>query len=214
MKALMRACQNLGVLLLGTLAGAVGFALLLSVAWLPALDHGILFIMATPLDRFQGIIEFCEAAKAIRLKSRRARFFLVSTPGSVASPVAAAELKRYRDCVQYIGQASDATSVIARCHVTVAPSYGNGAPRSLYQALAVGRPIITTDTRSCRDFVQQGVNGYRVAVSDAGSLARAMVQILQRPDLMPAMAQESRRLALRLCDANNVNTLILEALGL
>ncbi len=181
---------------------------------LPPLDRGVLFVMATPLDRFQGIVEYCEAAKAMRLKARRARFFLASTPGETASPVAVAELKRYREFVQYIGPVEDAGSVISRCHVIVAPCWGNGAPRSLFQALAAGRPLITTDTRSCRDFVQQGINGYRVPVRDEGSLSRAMIQILQRPDLIPLMAQESRRMALRFYDVNSVNALILEALGL
>lgn len=181
---------------------------------LPPLDRGMLFFMAAPLDRSQGVAEYCEAAKAIRLKSSRARFFLASTPGETHSPMPAAELRQYKGCVQYIGPIENAASLIARCHVVVAPSYGNTAPRSLNQALAAGRPIIATDTRSCRDFVRQGLNGYHASVCDAGSLARAMAQILQRPDLMPAMAQESRRLALRLCDANIVNGLILEALGL
>ncbi len=181
---------------------------------LPPLDRGLLFLMAAPLDRLQGVIEYCEAAKAVRQKSRRARFFLASTPGSMVSPLSAADLKPYREFIQYIGPVDDAVSAIARCHVIVAPSYGNGAPRSVYQALATGRPLIATDTRSCRDFVRQGLNGYRVAVRDAGSIARAATQILQRPDLLPSMAQESRRLALRFCDVNSVNTLILETLGL
>ena len=181
---------------------------------LPPLDRGLLFIMAAPLDRLQGVLEYCEAAKAVRQKSRRARFFLASTPGAVVSPLSAADLKPYREFVQYIGPIADSASAIARCHAVVAPSYGNGAPRSLYQALAVGRPVIATDTRSCRDFVRQGLNGYRVAVRDAGSVARAMTQILQRPDLLPSMAQESRRLALRFCDVSSVNTLLLETLGL
>ncbi len=181
---------------------------------LPPLDRGLLFIMTAPLDRLQGVLEYCAAAKAIRQKSRRARFFLASTAGEVFSPITAADLKPYREYVQYVGTIPDAASAIARCHVVVAPSYGNGAPRALYQALAAGRPIITTDTRSCRDFVQQGLNGYRVAVRDAGSIARAMTQILQRPDLLPSMAQESRHLALRYCDAGSVNMLMLETLGL
>jgi hypothetical protein len=58
------------------------------------------------------------------------------------------------------------------------------------------------------------VSGYRVAVRDPASLARAMTQLLHRPDLIPSMAQESRRLALRLYDMNSVNTLLLETLGL
>jgi glycosyltransferase involved in cell wall biosynthesis len=161
------------------------------------------------------VLEYCEAAKAIRAKSRRARFFLATTPGESAMPLKVADLKRYKDCIQYIGAAPDAASLISRCHVTVAPSYGNGAPRSLYQALAIGRPVITTDTRSCRDFVlEQGRTGYCVPVRDSGTLARAMALILQRPDQMPGMAEESRRLALRYCDAGSVNTLLLETLGL
>jgi glycosyltransferase involved in cell wall biosynthesis len=181
---------------------------------LPALDRGILFLMAAPLDRYSGIIEYCEAAKSMRLKSQRVRFFLASTPGEVLSAVQIAEIKAYREFVQYIGPVDDAASVIARCHVIVAPTYGNGAPRSLFQALAVGRPVITTDTRSCRDVVQHGLNGYRVAVRDETALVRAMVQILQRPDLISLMASESRRLALRFYDMNSVNAVVLETLGL
>jgi glycosyltransferase involved in cell wall biosynthesis len=181
---------------------------------LPPLDRGVLFVMAAPLDRYQGVIEYCEAAQAVRLKSRRARFFLASTPGETPSLLSAEDLRPYRDAVQYIGPVEDAGPVLSRCHVLVAPSYGHGAPRPLSQALAAGRPIITTETRSCRDFVIQGVSGYRVAVRDPASLARGMMQLLQRPDLIPSMAQESRRLALRLFDMNSVNTLLLEALGL
>lgn len=181
---------------------------------LPPLDRGVLFLMATPLDRYQGIFEYCEAARAIRQKSQRARFFLASTLGEAASPIEPAQLKPYRDAVQYIGPVQDASPMIARCHAVVAPCWGHVAPDSLSQALAAGRPVIASDTRSCRDFVQQGSNGYRVAVREAGSLARAMTQILHRPDLIPAMAQESRRMALRFFDAGSVNALILETLGL
>ncbi len=181
---------------------------------LPPLDRGMLFLMAAPLDRLQGVVEFCETAKAMRLKARRARFFLASTPGEAVLPLPTAILRDYREFVQYIGPVDDASSLIGRCHVIVAPSYGNGAPRSLFQALALGRPIVTTDTRSCRDFVQQGLNGYRVGVRDENSLARAMIQILQRPDLIPRMANESRRMALRLYDMNAVHAVLLEALGL
>jgi glycosyltransferase involved in cell wall biosynthesis len=181
---------------------------------LPPLDRGVLFLMATPLDRLQGILEFCEAAKALRLKARRARFFLASTPGDADAPLPTAVLRQYREFVKYIGPVDDPSRLIARCHVVVAPSYGNGAPRSLFQALALGRPIITTDTRSCRDFVQEGSNGYLVAVRDEAALARGMIQILHRPDLMPKMAEASRRLAMRYYDMNAVNSLVLEALGL
>jgi glycosyltransferase involved in cell wall biosynthesis len=181
---------------------------------LPALDRGVLFLMAAPLDRLQGIAEYCEAAKSMRLKARRARFFLASPPGEVLAPFALSELKQYREFVQYIGNVDDAASLISRCHAVVAPNYGNGAPRALFQALAIGRPIITTDTRSCRDFVRQGVNGYAVPVRNVDMLCRAMAAILQRPDQIPLMSEESRRIALRFYDINSVNSIVLEALGL
>lgn len=181
---------------------------------LPPLDRGVFFLMAAPLDRLQGVIEFCEAAKALRLKARRARFFLATTPGEAASPLPTAFLRQYRAFVQYIGPVGDASRLIEKCHVVVAPSYGDRAPRSLFQALALGRPVITTDTRSCRDFVEDGSNGYHVAVRDEASLTRGMSQILHRPDLMPRMAKVSRSLALRYYDINVVNALVLEALGL
>jgi glycosyltransferase involved in cell wall biosynthesis len=181
---------------------------------LPSFERGILFLLAAPLARLQGVSEYCEAAKNVRLRARRARFFLASVPGEALAPIKTMELKRYREFVQYIGPVEDAGSIIARCHVTVAPSYGNGAPRAVLQALAAGRPVITTDTRSCRDFVQQGLNGFRVAVRDEVSLARAITQILQRPDLIPLMAEESRRQALRFYDVNTVNAVLIEALGL
>ena len=181
---------------------------------LPPFDKGALFLMAAPLDRLQGISEYCEAAKAMRLKARRARFFLASIPGEVISSFPVAELKKYREFVQYIGPVDDAASIISRCHAVVAPSYGNGAPRAVFQALALGRPVITSDTRSCRDFVQHGLNGYRIAVRDPASLTRAMTQMLQRPDLIPLMSEESRRQALRFFDINSVNALVLEKLGL
>ena len=72
---------------------------------LPALDRGVFFLMATPLDKLQGIVEFCETAKALRLKARRARFFLASTPGEAFPGLGArppyhydghAELPRFR----------------------------------------------------------------------------------------------------------------------
>ena len=181
---------------------------------LPPLDQGVLFLMAAPLDRLQGIVEFCEAAKAIHRKTRRARFFLASTPGKAVSPLPTSLLKPYREYVRYVGPVDDPSRLIAKCHVVVAPAYGDGSPRSLFQALALGRPVIATDTRNCRDFVLDGSNGYHVPIRDEAALARAMIQILHRPDLMPRMAETSRKLALRYYDMNTVNALLLEALRL
>jgi glycosyltransferase involved in cell wall biosynthesis len=181
---------------------------------LPPLDRGILFLMVAPLDYHEGILDYCEAAKLVRQKSRSARFFLATAEGEAVAPLPVAELKRYREHVQYIGPLEDPASVLAKCHVVVAPSHGNGIPQALRLALALGRPAITTDTRSCRDLVQHGLNGFRAPVRNPQALSRAMIQMLQRPDTIPLMAEESRRLALQFLDLDAVNTLVLEAMGL
>ena len=87
-------------------------------------------------------------------------------------------------------------------------------PRTVLEALATGRPVITTDARGCRETVSDGSNGSLVQVGDVASLADAMETFLKRPDLIPAMAKESRRLAEARFDVRKVNAAMLAVLGL
>jgi glycosyltransferase involved in cell wall biosynthesis len=89
-----------------------------------------------------------------------------------------------------------------------------GIWRSTQEAMALGRPIITTDSPGCRETVEQGVNGYMVPVRDPIALAEAMLRFINQPELISSMGVESRRIAEERFDVHKINSEILEAMGI
>jgi glycosyltransferase involved in cell wall biosynthesis len=181
---------------------------------LPPLDRGVMFLFAGPLDRRLGVADYCEAARLMRAKSGNYRCLLAGPElhGSHGFPLA--ELKRYRDVVQYIGPQADPRPLMARTHAFVMPALGDAMPQPLIEAIALGRPVITTTSRGCRGAVSGGTNGMLVPPRDPTALASAMARLLLRPDLIPSMARASRSLAESQFDSRRINAQLLNALGL
>jgi glycosyltransferase involved in cell wall biosynthesis len=172
---------------------------------LPATTNGLTFLMIARLLKYKGVIEFCEAAREVRKSSPTARFVLVGPEEPGPGGLTAAHLAQWQDCVAYVGPQADVRSYLAQCHVFVLPSYdGEGLPRTVLEAMAIGRPIITTDARGCRETVDERVNGCLVPVGDANALAEAMNSFLRRPDQLTAMARASRQKAVRMFDVEIV----------
>ena len=104
---------------------------------------------------------------------------------------------------------------IADAGVFVLPSYyREGTPRSVLEAMAMGRPIITTDAPGCRETVIEGENGFLVPVMDIDALVKAMKRFIVRPDLIQGMGQRSRKIAVEKYDVNKVNDVIMHTMGL
>jgi glycosyltransferase involved in cell wall biosynthesis len=80
--------------------------------------------------------------------------------------------------VNYLGVSDDVRAQIVVADCVVLPSYREGTPRTLLEAAAMARPIITTDAVGCREVVDDGVNGYLCKVRDAGDLAEKMEKML------------------------------------
>jgi glycosyltransferase involved in cell wall biosynthesis len=116
--------------------------------------------------------------------------------------------------VHYHGQLDDVRPAIASSSVYVLPSYREGTPRTVLEAMAMGRPIVTTDVPGCRETVCDGVNGYLVPAQDASALARAVERFLREPGLIEAMGRQSRRIAVEKYDVHKVNATILGTMGL
>jgi len=74
--------------------------------------------------------------------------------------------------IEYIGVAEDVKPYLVSADVIVLPSYREGVPRSLLEAAAIGRPIVTTNAIGCRDVVDDGVNGFICDIRDAKNLAK------------------------------------------
>lgn len=183
-------------------------------AALPGLDGGIVFLSIARLVRYKGIVEYCEAARRVLQSGARARFRLIGPAEKGPAAFTADELRAYAGEVEYLGARDDIAAAIADAHVYVLASYGEGMPRTVLEAMAVGRPIITTDANGCRDTVEEGINGHLVPVRDAEALAEAMRRILTRPDRIPAMADASRARAERTFAVDKVAADTLDALGL
>ena len=181
---------------------------------LPPLDRGVMFLFAGPLDRRLGIAEYCEAVRILNVKPGNYKCLVAGPEITGASAFPLAELKRYRDVVQYLGPQADPRPYMARTHVFVLPARGDAIPQALIEAIAMGRPVITSTSRGCRVVVREAGNGLLVRPGDAAALAGAMARLLQRPDLIPSMARASRQLAESQFDSRRINALLLSALDL
>jgi len=94
------------------------------------------------------------------------------------------------------------------------PSYREGTPRTVLEAMAMGRAIITTDAPGCRETVTDGDNGYLVAVKSVQDLVDAMTEFLDQPELAVQMGQRSREIALNKYDVHQVNKHMMKEMGL
>jgi glycosyltransferase involved in cell wall biosynthesis len=148
----------------------------------------------------KGIGEFVEAASIIKQQGLDVEFVLV---GSVDSgnpkSIAIEQLEQWNNSgiVNWLGERSDIFQLLTESHIAVLPSYREGLPKSLIEAAAVGRPIITTNVTGCREVVKDGVNGFLVPVRNANELALAIQKMIDNPTLLANMGKKSRLIAQR-----------------
>lgn len=183
-------------------------------ATLPPLSNGLTFLMIARLVGYKGVREYCEAAHTLKHRYPDSEWHLVGPEETGPAGFPKAELNKYADSVTYLGAADDVRPHLQRCHVYVLPSYGEGMPRTVLEALATGRSIITTDTRGCRETVTENSNGILVPIEDSNALAEAMKSMLEHPDRLAEMGVRSRILAEERFDVAKVNQAMLHALGI
>jgi glycosyltransferase involved in cell wall biosynthesis len=155
------------------------------------------FLMVARLIRDKGVYEFIEAARRVRQVVPAARFVLVGAPDENPAAILASEIQSWvsEGIVEAPGHLPDPRPAYAACHVFVLPSYyREGTPRTNLEAMATGRPIITTDSPGCRETVIDGHNGILIPPRDAGALADAMIALARSPELIRTMGQAGRRL--------------------
>lgn len=177
-----------------------------------------IFLLIARMLRDKGVREFCEAAAEVKRKHPEARFRIVGwfdteNPRAI-SP---AELDAWcaNGVAEYRGPVEDVREEIAQCRVYVLPSYyREGTPRTVLEAMAMGRPVITTDAPGCRETVRNGWNGYLVPVRDSSALASAMMSFLSSPNLAVEMGVNSRSLAESKYDGRRVAESVLSGADL
>lgn len=183
---------------------------------LPALPPKgrLTFLMVCRLLEAKGLREYAEAAARLRAKYPEARFELLGPyehgRGSVSpQQIAAWQLE---NGIDYLGESTDVRPYISASHVAVLPSWREGVPTSLMEAMSMGRPCVATDVPGCREVVKNGINGWLAQCCDPASLAQAMEKFLLNPASIADMGQKSREMAIKDFDAHKVARNIIDCI--
>lgn len=145
-----------------------------------ATGDGPVFLLIARLLWDKGVGEYVEAARQVRAKWPTAQFRLLGfldVENRTAVPRETVEGWRREGLIDYLGAADDVRPHIAAADCVVLPSYREGAPRSLLEASAMARPVITTDVPGCRDVVTDGITGLMCRPRDAEDLAVKMLTL-------------------------------------
>lgn len=181
-------------------------------------DDPVKFLMYGRLIPQKGVFEYLEAARRVRdllekelgaeETDRRTSFVLIGGADETNSTGVAQEwisnpwtisgqsvrIEARKSGVTWLPHQEPIEPFLHEADVVVLPSYfPEGLPRSLLEAMACGKAVITTDTAGCRDTTEPGVNGFLVPPQDAGALADAMLSMARNPAQVTAMGKESRR---------------------
>jgi len=175
------------------------------------------FIMVSRLLRDKGVYEFVDAARLVRKAYANSAFWLLGRRDERnPSVVAKEDLERWQSegIVEWLGEVEDVRPIVAKADVVVLPSfYREGVPRSLLEAAAMEKAVITTDAVGCREAVEHGRTGLLVPIKDATALANAMKKMLENPDMRSRMGREGRRRVKEQFDEKIVLEKILEVYG-
>jgi len=144
----------------------------------------------------KGVLEFIETAQALKKEfAGKAEFWLVGgidehNPAHITEQVL--KEKCDQEYINWLGHRSDVKYIYEQSDIACLPSYREGLPKSLIEAMAIGRPIVTTDAIGCRECVDEGINGFKVPVKDHQLLSERIRELLLDEHLRLKMGKASR----------------------
>jgi glycosyltransferase involved in cell wall biosynthesis len=166
----------------------------------PTSGRPLVVFLAARLLWEKGIGEFVEAARLIQAEypALKVRFLLAGAadpgnPGAIAPEQI--DAWRKESSVEWLGYRDDMPDLVSACDICCLPSYREGMPRTVQEAMACAKPCVVTDVTGCRDAVSDGDNGLLVPPRDAPALAKALIRLLLDADLRQRMGQRGRERA-------------------
>jgi len=166
----------------------------------------------------KGIFEYIEAAKIIKRQYPYIKFTVIGgldteNPYGLKQEELNNLIKT--GVIDYQGFVNNVAEKIQHSAIFVLPSYyREGVPRSTQEAMAIGRPVITTDVPGCRETVINGINGFLVPKWNPQALADKIIYFIENPEQINIMGKESHTIATKNFDANHVNHKLLQIIGL
>lgn len=174
------------------------------------------FLMVARLLKDKGVHEYVEAARLAKKHYPHSHFILAGdlhpNPLSISADTLAGWVRE--GVVEHVPQFEDIRTLIERASVYVLPSYREGTPRTVLEAMAMARPIITTRVPGCKETVVDGLNGFLVPARDPRCLFQAMERFIESPAMAQEMGRHSRRIACDKYDVRKVNTFLMECMRL
>lgn len=174
-----------------------------------------IFLCLARLIKSKGLIEFAKIAKLIKQDFPNVRFLIGGDEDFHEDAISLNEIRSQwpsKYGIEFIGYVDDPLTAMKKCSVYVLLSYNEGTPRSVLEAMSVGRPIITTDVSGCKETVIHKKNGYLVPVKNIDKAAEYFRKIIH--DDIETMGRESRRFCKSKYDVHNVNREIFNILGI
>lgn len=174
------------------------------------------FLMICRLMGDKGVREYINAAARLRAEFPEVECRLAGWIDSNPDSISQAELDRWRKdgTIRFLGRLDDVRPAIREAGVYVLPSYREGTPRTVLEAMSMGRPIVTTDAPGCRETVVDGSNGFLVPVGSSAALQTAMRKFVVEPRIAREMGNRSREIAAEKYDVNEVNEAMLRGMGM
>lgn len=148
----------------------------------------------------KGVREFVEASRMLATRGRQAKFVLAGgLDPAQPTAIAQSELDAWQDegTVDYLGHVEDVPALLARVNLVCLPSYREGLPKTLLEAMAASRAIVASNVPGCTEVVIEGENGVLVPARDAAALADAIETLLADPELRHGFGQKGREMVER-----------------
>ena len=180
------------------------------------LPENNVFLMISRMIKTKGTLEYFQAAETVKKQYPETQFLYLGKPENKKGYVNKDEIQHYIDdnIVNVLGETDNVPEVIAKSTVMVLPSYyREGIPRTLLEALAMGRPIITTDSIGCKETVN-GENGFLIPIKDYKALAEKMIYMIENMDKVEKMSEASYKYCKQRFDVNIINKKMLDIMNM
>jgi len=179
-------------------------------------EEPIFFMLSRALHS-KGVAEYLKAAEIVKAKHPEAKFmYLGEIDESMQDSLKKEEVQYYIDngIINYYPEHPDVRIYYRQCSVFVLPSYREGIPRTVQEAMSMGRPVIVTDAPGCRETVIDGKTGFMVEIKNSDSLAEAMCKFIENPQLIKTMGEESYKYCKEKFDVRKINEVLMGHLGI
>ena len=175
-----------------------------------------IFLCMSRLIKSKGLIEYAQSAAITKKRFPNAKFLLYGFPDEHYDSIDENDIINNWQSdfgIKYMGFSKDPIDTISQCSVYVLLSYNEGTPRSVLEAMSMGRPIITTNVSGCRETVKEEFNGFLVPHKDYEYAATCMMKLMDS-ELRSKMGKASRIYCEQKYNVHEVNSILLREMAI